>query len=210
METRLTEQESMEIITKMIHRARNNVRKGNANSMILNGYAAAIIAIANFVLLQLLPDECRNYSFYIWCLMIPLPIANYYIRRKVDKTSIVKTEIDGILSSAWNGFTVSIVILLIILYAIAILFNAWQALSAITPTIMAIVAIPEFVTARACRFKPFLWGAIIFWTGALLCVITVFLWRQGDWQFIIFAASMISGFIIPGHKLNKSADKTHV
>jgi hypothetical protein len=64
--------------------------------------------------------------------------------------------------------------------------------------------------ARACRFKPFLWGAIVFWTGALLCIILIGVLKRGDLQFIVFMISMIFGFIIPGHKLNKLANKTHV
>ncbi|MDR1676582.1 MAG: hypothetical protein LBR86_08970, partial [Tannerella sp.] len=168
MEQKFTEQESMEVITEMINRARNNVRVGSANNMILNGYAAAIIAIANFILLQLLPGEYLNYSYYVWCLMFPVGIVNHYIERKEDKTSIVKTEIDKIISSAWRGFTISIAVFLMMIFAIAFLYGTWQSLVAITPTVMLMVAIPEFVMARACRFKPFLWGAIVFWTGALL------------------------------------------
>jgi hypothetical protein len=210
MESRLTEQESMEIITKMVNRARNNVRKGSANNMILNGYAAAVIAIANFVLLQLLPNEYLNYSYYIWCLMFPVGIINNYIERKVDKTSMVKTEIDKVFSSAWGGFTISIIVFLIMIFAIAFLLDIRQSLVAITPTVMLMVAVPEFVMARTCRFKPFLWGAIVFWTGALLCIIIICVTKRGDLQLILFAISMIFGFIVPGHKLNKLANKTYV
>ncbi|MDR0744156.1 MAG: hypothetical protein LBF05_07360, partial [Tannerella sp.] len=200
MESKFTKQESMEIITEMINRARNNVRKGSANSMIFNGYAGAIIAIANFILLQLLPNEYLNYSYYIWCLMFPVWMIDHYIERKVDKTSMVKTDIDKIISSAWSGFTISIVIFMITLYAIVYTLGTWQSLVAITPIIMAMVAIPEFVMARTCRFKPFLWGAIVFWAGALLCIIIICIFKRGDLQLVIFAISMFFGFIIPGHK----------
>ncbi|MDR0395206.1 MAG: hypothetical protein LBH77_08630 [Tannerella sp.] len=210
MEAKFTEQESIEIITEMINRARNNVRKGKANSMIFNGYVAAIIAIANFILLQVLPKEYFFYSFYIWCLMFPVVIIDHFIDRKVDKVSIVKTEIDKIISSAWYGFTISTFAFIIVLLAAGLFFNEWKLLSVITPAVLFMVAIPEFITARACRFKPFFWGAIIFWLSALLCIVSIYVFKRADLQFIIFMISMVFGFIIPGHKLNKLADKTYV
>ncbi|MDR0348071.1 MAG: hypothetical protein LBH90_01085 [Tannerella sp.] len=180
MKSKFTEQESIEIITDMINRARNNVRKGKANSMIFNGYVAAVIAIANFVLLQVLPKEYSFYSFYIWCLMFPVVIIDRFIERKADRGSIVKTEIDRIISSAWKGFTISIFAFIIMLLAVAFLFNEWKILSVITPATLLIAAIPELITARACRFRPFFWGAIVFWSGALLCIVSIYVFDRAD------------------------------
>jgi uncharacterized membrane protein len=215
MDTKLTEQQSLALINEMINRARHNVRKGAASSIILNGYAVAGIAIVNFLLLRLLPAEALNYSFFIWCLMIPVGVLDRYVDRRVDKQSLVKTEIDYIISSAWRGFVVSIVGLLIAIFTIGFFFRAWQVFFLITPTIMLMVAIAEFVMAKACRFKPFFLGAVSFWTGAMLCLALFFLPELSplmgrDWQFIILAACMIAGFIIPGYKLNKLAEHSHV
>ena len=66
METKFTEQESLVIINEMINRTRNNIQKGSANSMIYNGYAVAFTAILNFILLLLLPEADRNWSFSVW------------------------------------------------------------------------------------------------------------------------------------------------
>jgi hypothetical protein len=205
METKLTEQESFSVITEMINRARNNVRKGSANSIILNGYAVAIIAVVNFTLVHVLPTEYAGYSFYVWCLMFPVGFLDRYFDRKVDKISMVKTEIDKIIASAWRGFVISIIVFLVFVFAMAFCLQSWHVFTVITPVIMIMVALAEFVMAKACRFRPFFWGAVSFWAGALLCLSSYILFKSGDVQFLILAACMITGFVVPGYLLNKKA-----
>ena len=208
METKFTEQESLSIINEMIDRARNNVQKGNANSLIYNGFAVAFVAILNFILLHLLPEADRNWSFSVWWLMVPSTFISYYIQSRVNRSAIVKTQIDSIISTLWNGFAISIVVLLSILFSMSLVYDTWHYFAAITPTIMILTAFAEFGMAKACRFKPFLWGAIGFWAGALLCCFfTYFVLKRGDIQFLILALCMISGFVIPGYQLNKLAKK---
>ena len=206
METKLTEQESLAIINEMIDRARNNIQKRNANNLIYSGYAVAFAAILNFVLLNLLPEADKYWAHLVWLLMVPSFFISRYVQSRADRSAIVKTQIDGIISSLWSGFTISVAVLLFILFSLALVFNTWHYFAVITPTIMIMTAFAEFGMAKACRFKPFLWGAIGFWTGALLCVFfTYFVLRNDDIQFLILALCMISGFVIPGYQLNKKA-----
>jgi hypothetical protein len=206
METKLTEQESLAIINEMIDQARNNVQKGSANSMIYNGYAVAIVAVLNFILLQILPDANKVLASWIWILMIPSILVDQYIIKRVNRSLMVKTQIDGIISTIWKGFSISVAILLILLFSMSFAFETWHYFALITPTIMIMIALAQFGMAKACRFKPFFWGAIGFWTGSLVCVFfTYFVLKRGDIQFLILALCMISGFVIPGNQLNKKA-----
>jgi hypothetical protein len=207
METKLTEQQSLEVISEMINRARTNIQKGSANNMIYNGYAVALVAIANFILLYFLPAADRNWSYMVWWLMIPSSCINHFIKRKIGRSGIVKTQIDGIIHSIWRGFSISVVILLITLFSVAFVFQEWSPTYLITPGIMILVAIAEFILAKACRYKPFFWGAVYFWIGALLCTFTYCVLKRGDLHFLILAVCMIAGFVIPGYMLNKLAEK---
>ena len=129
-----------------------------------------------------------------------------YIKSRADRSAIVKTQIDDIISTLWRGFSISIIILLSILFSLALIFHTWHYFAVITPIIMIMTALVEFGMAKACRFKPFFWGAIGFWTGALLCCLfSYFVLKRGDIQFLILALCMILGFVIPGYQLNKSA-----
>jgi len=206
METKLTEQESLAIINEMIDRVRNNVQKGSANNLIYNGYAVAFIAILNFILLYLLPEHERNWSFSVWWLMIPSFFVSRYIQSRVDRSAIVKTQIDGIITMLWSGYAISIAALLSILFSLAFIFHTWHYFVVIVPLIMIMTALTEFGMARACRFKPFFWGAISFWIGAFCCIFTCLLGNNSlQFQFLIMALCMILGFVIPGHRLNKLA-----
>ncbi|MDR3219428.1 MAG: hypothetical protein LBU22_10740 [Dysgonamonadaceae bacterium] len=207
METKFTEQQSLEVITEMINRARNNVQKGSANNMIYNGFAVAFLAIANFLLLYFLPDTYKNYSFHIWWLMVPSAFVDQIIKRKIIREAIVKTHIDDFISQLWRGFSISVVVLLAIILSLCHTFNAPLIALLITPGIMIIVALAEFSMAKICRFKPFFWGAIVFWAGSLLCLFPYCVLKRGDLHFLILAVCMIVGFVIPGYILNKLAKK---
>lgn len=203
MEKDFTQQESLKLINEMINQAKNNVQKGAADSMILWGYATAIVAIANFVLLHTLDKPYM--SFHIWWAMILVGIISAILNRRKEKSEIVKTHIDRIVSSAWNGFAISNIIFLISVFGIIYLTNSWVITWIIMPVILSIMGLAQYVTAIACRYKLFLYAACIFWGGALVCLISFYIHPQSDIQFIILAACMILGLAIPGHMLNKKA-----
>jgi hypothetical protein len=209
METKFTEQQSFAVINEMIDRARNNIQKNSANNMVYNGYAVALVAVANFILLHLLPDADKNMSFMVWWLMIPSACIDHFIKRRIDRSAIVKTQIDGAISQLWRGFSISIIILLFSLFSVCYFFQDWSFCLFITPFIMIIVAMAEFAMAKMCRFKPFFWGAVCFWTGAILCAFSVCVLKRGDIHFLVLAVCMIIGFVIPGYQLNKKS-KEHV
>jgi hypothetical protein len=204
MEEELKHRQSLEIINEMIVRARHNVQKGSANSMIFNGYAVAIIALLNYALIQVLPDERRNCSFFVWTLMIPAAVVDYFIKRKVVRKAMVKTQIDGIITQLWRGFGVSTYILCVLLLTLTVMITPWFSFL-FTPVIMLFVAIVEFGMSKATSFRPFFWGAVWFWLGATLCLLSYVLLRSGDLHFVILAVCMVLGFIVPGYILNSKA-----
>lgn len=203
MEKNFSEQDSLQLINEMINQAKNNVEKGAANSMILWGYATAIIAIANIVLLHILDKPYQ--SFYVWWVMVLVGIFSHFINRKQKRISTVKTHIDKIVSSAWMGFVISNVIFLIVIFGVVYLSQSWTVTWVITPVILTMMGLAQFVTATACRYKLFLYAAGVFWGGALVCLVSFYFYPQSDIQFIILAACMILGLVVPGHMLNKKA-----
>jgi hypothetical protein len=210
METKLTEQQSLEVIAEMITRARNNIQKGSGNYLIFWGYLVAFTALANIALVYILQYMSIEtyFSFYVWLLMIPGVIASQLIDRKMDKTSLVKTHIDHIISAQWNGFMLAVALFVGIIFVFALSMHVYHYFYLINPVIMLFVGVSEFATAKACRYKPFLYGAIAMWTGAVACTLALLLFTEGvAVQMVILAACMIIGFVIPGYKLNKLAKK---
>jgi hypothetical protein len=193
----------------MINRARNNVQKGSGNFMIFWGYLVSFTAIANIALAYILVSLSKEsyYSFYVWLLMVPGTIISQLIIGK-GKEPLVKTHIDHIISSIWNGFMLSAILFVGIVYTLSFSTHVYYYFYLINPVIILLIGISEFVTAKACRFKPFLYGAIAMWTGSAACMFALLLFTEGvAVQMVILAACMIIGFIIPGYQLNKSAEK---
>jgi hypothetical protein len=204
METKFTEQQSLALINEMIAQARKNLQKGSGNPMVFNGLVVSLVALANVALAFILPNP--NQSFWIWSLMIPGAIASRIIANKVSNQSKVKTHIDAIIRSIWLGFTCSVGLLLALIFLLGFGRKLYDVFFLITPCIILLTGLAEFITAKACRFKPYFVGAYIMWLGALLCVLV--LWFTNEpviAQFFILAVCMIAGFVIPGYQVNKQA-----
>ncbi|MDR1602039.1 MAG: hypothetical protein LBS42_06375 [Tannerella sp.] len=216
MEQKFTEQESMEVITEMINRARNNFSR-NMDMAIFWGYLVAATAIGNFILLHTLTNKIDAYL--VWFLMIPGAVVSYFIRRRADRTVVVKTHIDRIIDAIWVGNGVSIFVFWGLLTIFSNLTQNWVTAFLITPTILIILGMSEFVTAFACRARQMKWIAVMCWVGAVLCVLP-FQWNSMDGHFVgtlnqgtqqlILAVCMIVGFVIPGHIINRKQKKNHV
>jgi hypothetical protein len=215
MDSKFTEQESLAVITEMIDRARHNVQKGSGTFMIYWGAMVAIMALLNVALVYIL--HCMsispNLSFHIWWIMLPAWIVSFILEHKRDKRTLVKSHIDTIISSVWSAFGISIAIFLLMIFGLAYSLQVYDHFYLINPVIILLMGIGEFITAKACRFRPFLYGAIAMWAGSLACALAVMLFKNGNGvlvQFLILAACMIIGFVVPGYKLNKLAQEHHV
>ncbi|MDR2120115.1 MAG: hypothetical protein LBP64_04480 [Tannerella sp.] len=216
MEKKFTEQESMEVITEMISRARNNFSR-NMSTMIFWGYLVATTAIANFILLNTLSNRVEAY--YVWWLMIPGGVVSYFIRRRADRTALVKTHIDRIVNATWLGNGISVFVFWGLIQAFCGLTHNWSAAFLITPVIMTMLGLSEYVTACACRVKWMKWTAVMLWAGAVLCLVP-WEWRNIDDRYVgtfyqgtqqlILAVCMIAGFVVPGHVGNRQQKENHV
>ncbi|WP_165024034.1 hypothetical protein [Dysgonomonas sp. ZJ279] len=203
MEKEFNGQESLTLINEMISQARNNFRKETANRVIFVGYSVAVVAIMNLILVHTLPNP--NQSYWIWLLMIPMSIINVCIAKKQDKQALVKTHIDKIIGAIWRAYGYSIIVLLLVIFGTTAIINAAYLPLLITPIILTLTGLAQYATATACRFKPYFYGAAIFWIGVLLCIGS-YCTGNGSIQFIILAAAFIAGFAIPGQLLNRKAE----
>lgn len=203
MEKKFTEEDSLRLINEMIAQVNSNIQKGAASTMILSGYSVAITAIINIILMHILPDP--NMSFWIWSLMILLPIGDRIMNKRKDKESIVRTHIDRIIGNTWGAFGCATAVLFVVIFGLVYAFQTWVFTALFTPIILTMMGIAQYTTAVASKFRPFYWGVIAFWLGAVLCVVSIIFIRNADIQFIILAVCTIIGFVIPGHILNSKA-----
>lgn len=201
METKMTEQEGLKIINEMIAQAKNNFQKGSADVAIFWGYLAAGLSIANFILLQCL--ENSTLAYFVWWLAAPGWLISWLIQRKIDRTSIVRTPIDRIINMIWIGFGIAVAVLQVVFWSYRIPHNIHFIY--MVPVIMLMYGAAQFATAAACRHKPYFWGSVVFWIGAVLSMLVAVWTERSDYQFLILAASVIIGFVVPNHLLNRKA-----
>lgn len=204
------EQDSLKLINEMISQAKNNIQVGTADGMIRAGYSASIIAVLNIILIYTLPNPYL--SFFAWTLMIPVTIIGHYIDKKKDRSSIVKTHIDTIISKTWLAFSCSVWILILTIISMSYILHEWTLTILIMPTILTLTGLAQYITGIACRYKPFTNAAYIFGAGAIMCVLLMLVAGEyfGVGQFIILIVCMITGFCIPGHIMNKKAKEQYV
>jgi len=195
-------EESLSLINEMISRAQYNVKMEGTSSMIYWGYLTAALAITNCVLLHTLSNP--NYSFWIWWLMLPAGIVSYFIERRISKNTLVKTHIDKIGSMVWFGFLISFAVFTFVIHAVGREYEINQIFMLNTPVIMIMLGMGQFISACIYRQKMWYGIAALTWLGAIACA-----FLSVDIQFIIFAACMILGFVVPGHIINYQAKKSH-
>ena len=203
MKTNFNHEESLALINEMICRARNNVQTERMYSVLFWGYTVAFLALTNFVLIHVLNNP--NQSFLVWLVILPAWLVSYFIDRKIDRTALIKTHIDKIGDVVWKGFGIGTMVFLVIIYTVAFRLMDFELMLLITPVYMTLIGVCEFATACIYRSKAWNWVAVLFWVGAISCA-----FLQTDWQFIILAACMILGFVVPGHLLNRQQKQSNV
>jgi hypothetical protein len=82
MEKKFSEQDSLQLINEMIAQARDNVRKGSGDFMVIAGYVIVVAAIADFVLFQVLDKP--HMAHWVWSLMLPYFIF-FHDKRKNER-----------------------------------------------------------------------------------------------------------------------------
>jgi hypothetical protein len=219
MENTFSEKESLDLVNVMINSARNNLQQGTGNIFLLWGYVIAALALANLILLLILPHQIHYYSFYVW-FAAPVGFIFYFTQlRKIKEMQMVRTYVDKILTYVWIGFTISVVMVVVSMLLAnfhgfreaAGIFGplTWIHWSFMIPIMLILYGFALFVSGMAYQFRPLVIGAVICW----FCTLIIFLLYQLNYfmeiQLTGLIISIISGYIVPGHLL-KIKEKKYV
>lgn len=186
-EKQLTQEESLKIIHEMIAAAKNDV-KSESFTFLLWGYLVFIASISQLILYKMNVPH----NDFVWLLM-PLGgvVTIIYVIKK-NKTERTKTHVDEFLKYTWIAFGVGM--------GVIMFFNSMG--QAMLPSIMTLYGIGIFISGGALRFTPLIIGGIFCW----VCALTGFL-IENEYQLLVLAASVLGGYIIPGHLLRMNDKK---
>lgn len=206
-EKKLTEKESLALITTMIGKAKDSYHDTGIGAMMWG----AIIAICSLVKLAEIHFNYRL-PFDIYLLTIVAIVPQIFITIREKKERRVKSYDEAYMDYIWLGFGICIFLLI---HFINLVFNAWQPVSAeyksltghsasfnfsefISPLFLILYGLPTFITGAACKFKPMLWGGLFCWVCS---VVTVYTHIKID--LFLTALAAIAAWFIPGLIMEK-------
>lgn len=182
----LTEKESLDLISKMIHSAKNSM-SDDSIFYLLWGWAVFIAAITQYVLIQV----NYPYSWLSWMVLMPATavVATIIGYRKRKKEQVV-TFVDEFMKYLWIAFGVSLVLFLF--------FQSKIGAENTYPVIIVLYGIGTFVSGGALRFTPLKIGGIICWIMAAIAF-----YLSSEQQLLILALTVLLSYIIPGYLLQR-------
>ena len=187
----LTQNESLEIISRMIKETRNNMERGGGNIFLLWGYICLIVSLAVYCLLSNTGDYRFNWLWFA------IPVVGYpgmiYMLKKREKGAI--TIVSRVISNIW--IVLGIVAGLLSIYMF-VDYTAYPIMFVMSLLINSSVAIRGLVI----RFRPIVVAGFL---GILLSF--GMLMVAGINQILIFALLAVIMLIIPGHILNNASRK---
>lgn len=206
-EQKLSEKESLALITEMINKAKNSYHDTGVGAMMWG----SVIAVCSLVRLSEIHFGYRL-PFDIYLLTLAAIIPQVFITLREKKERKVKSYDDVYMDYLWLGFGIGIALMI---HVINILFREWSPVAEefraatghapgfrlydfIAPLFLILYGLPTFVTGAACKFKPMLWGGILCWVCS---VITVYSGVKMD--LLLTALSAVFAWLIPGIIMEK-------
>ncbi|HQW84752.1 MAG TPA: hypothetical protein PK987_09835 [Ferruginibacter sp.] len=184
-EVKLTESESLQLITEMIGKAKNAYHS-NGTSAILWGFIIFFCSIFDFLQMHLKFDI----GFNIWWLMFVALAPQFFMMLKNgNKKNFVSYE-EKTMSFVWWAFAASVVMLMF--------FNNFYRPSHSESLFLLLFGIPTFITGGMFRFKPMIIGGIICWS-----LFFISLYTGLKINLLLMALAALSAWLIPGIILRK-------
>jgi len=183
----LSAEQSLDIITTMIHQAKGNARR-NSFYFLLWGWVVAIANLGMFLLTQL--DYSRPYI--VWLITIPAWILSLYKGFRQNRQDQIHTHLDSISIALWFSFAVCI---------FTVIGFGYKINYQISPVILLVSAIPTVVSGVVFRFRPLLIGGILFWLCGIACFLV-----GAAYQPLVGTVAIAGGYLIPGYMLQSKKE----
>ena len=185
-------EKSLALIQSMIDKAKNSAAD-DSFYFLLWGWLVFAASTMQFVLRVILHSP---YHYLAWCLMfvgIIVSTAHGYLEHRNKK---VRTYIEELLNNLWIGIFLSYVFFGFIFARLG-----WQNCY---PFFMLLYAVGCFVTGRALKFPPLVWGAASSWILAIVSTFTSY-----ETNMLLSALAILLCYIIPGYLLKTRFRKMH-
>lgn len=199
-ERKITERESLEVITSMIARTKQRYI-GDGNIMLLWGYLTVAVSALVWIMLAATHQYAWNWLWFA----IPIAggIATPIMSRKQLQTSGVVTYSDKVTSHLWTIFGLSEFVLTAICLGFTFIggINCWVAM--LTYSIIA-APVAEIAQGLIVNEKCMTAGGAVGLAVGLVtvCCVSGGLPLGADWYMPLFILAFVAMMIVPGHIIN--------
>ena len=203
-EKKLTEKESLELISAMIARTKERYMLGDGNIMLLWGYLTVAVSVTIWILLAVTHNPVWNWLwFLIW--VIGGTVTPVMARRKQQKFG-VRTYSDKLSSRIWSAVGYSAIASTFFCLGFMLFkgIDAWPMMFAFA---LVIVPFAEIVQGVVLDEKALMTGGALGLLAGIftLCCIAGRVPLYVIWFMPVFIAAFTCMMIIPGHILNHKA-----
>ena len=199
---KMTEKESLELITAMINRTRQRYI-GDGNILLMWGYLTVIVTALVWIMLITTHNPAWNWLWF--AIGVVGGIATHIMSKKSDLKNGVKSYSDKITSQIWTivGFASVVATLFCVGFGLKG-FNAWGMMFAIP---LLIVPMAEMAQGIIVKEKSLVVGGAIGLCVGLFtfCCIVGNVRLLINWFLPLFMIAFACMMIIPGHIINNKA-----
>lgn len=180
-------QNSLAIIEGMLGEARKSLHRISPYFLIW-GVILALAGMGESILVFQLGIK---QGYFVW-MVLPVigGVVSTIYSRKEAKRQQTKSHYDTVYMYLWGAFGTSMMLVLVMCSLIKV---------APTPFIMVLTGMATLITGGIIKFKPFVFGGIIFWALAIVALLV-----DKSFTGYVFSLSVVLGYLIPGFYLFKN------
>ncbi len=201
-ENKMTEQESLQLISQMINKAKNSYLDSGIGP-ILWGTVISVCSLVTFFQIKYGFDL----PFDIWLLTLIAIVPQIFIAVKQSRLRKVKGYDHKIIDYVWFCFGISIFLLIFInanvIRQLNPVFQTYIDLKGVKPPFnynsfdtsffLLLYGIPTIITGACNNMRPMFYGGIACW---VCCIISVY--TKIEWDMLLTAIAATSAWLIPG------------
>ena len=208
-EKQLSEQESLKLITEMIHKAKGSVHE-SGTSAILWGSVIAVCGLTTFA------QEHWKFSlgFDIWLLTLAAIVPQVFLSIRESRQRKALTYTESALNVVWIVYTISIFALVFYNNVVPGVSDRWDAhdhrvimqyidenegtvfhhyIPSVFSLFLLLYAIPTLTTGLVARFRPMIIGATLCYIFFIISCFTAF-----EYDALLNGLAGIFNWLIPG------------
>jgi hypothetical protein len=179
-EKKLTEQESLQVITDMINKVKNSYVESGIGPL----YWGVVITFCSLVTFAEI-EYGLVFPFDVWYLTFIALIPQVYFSWRSKRTRKFRSRDEDAMNFTWTGFAITIFLL--------IHYNTQFQVTSVASLFLLLYGIPTFITGGFKHFSPMIFGGIVCW---VCCIISVYTTDATD--MLLTALSAIAAWLIPG------------